>query len=108
MRVHWWKRGYKPGNLIIDEGWQQDYGMWSFDTGKFPNAKAMVDELHNMGFKVMLWVVPYISPDCNAYRELIADKAAKHCMRCKGRFNSNYELVERIQCDAGFLQPGRL
>ena len=77
------ERGYKPGNLIIDEGWQKDYGMWSFDTGKFPNAKAMVDELHGMGFKVMLWVVPFLSPDCNAYRELIADKEAKHCLRCK-------------------------
>ena len=57
------KNGFKPGILIIDEGWQKDYGDWSFDLCKFPNPKAMVDELHEMGFKVMLWVVPYVRCD---------------------------------------------
>lgn len=57
------KNGFKPGVLMIDEGWQKDYGNWTFDLCKFPDPKGMVDELHEMGFKVMLWVVPYVSCD---------------------------------------------
>jgi len=53
--------GFKPGILIIDEGWHRPYGDWSFDPAKFPTPKKMVDELHELGFKVMLWVVPYVS-----------------------------------------------
>ncbi len=57
------ENGFKPGILMIDEGWQKDYGNWSFDELKFPDPKGMVDELHKMGFKVMLWVVPYVRAD---------------------------------------------
>lgn len=52
--------GFVPGILIIDEGWQTGYGDWTFDKVKFPNPKEMVDELHALGFKVMLWIVPYV------------------------------------------------
>jgi alpha-glucosidase (family GH31 glycosyl hydrolase) len=55
--------GFKPGILIIDEGWQRQYGDWRFDNAKFPDPKSMVDELHALGFTVMLWVVPYVN--CN-------------------------------------------
>jgi alpha-glucosidase len=30
----------------------------------------MMDSLHAMGFKVMLWVCPFVSPDADVYREL--------------------------------------
>ena len=55
--------GYKPGILMIDEGWHVGYGTWEFDFHKFPDPKAMIDELHELGFTVMLWVVPYVTPD---------------------------------------------
>ncbi len=55
--------GYSGGVLMIDEGWHTRYGTWEFDFAKFPDPKAMVDELHSLGFKVMLWVVPFITPD---------------------------------------------
>ena len=54
------KHGFVPGVIMIDEGWQKDYGTWEFDGQKFPDPKAMVDELHAMGFRVMLWIVPYV------------------------------------------------
>ena len=57
------EHGYEPGVLMIDEGWHMRYGIWEFDTAKFPNPKAMVDELHAMGFTVMLWVVPAVTVD---------------------------------------------
>ena len=55
--------GYQPGILMIDEGWHVGYGTWEFDFHKFPDPKAMIDELHALGFRVMLWVVPYVTPD---------------------------------------------
>lgn len=61
--------GYKPGILIIDEGWHVHYGTWEFDLVKFPDPKAMVDELHALGFTVMLWVVPYVTADGRAFLE---------------------------------------
>ena len=55
--------GYKPGILIIDEGWHTRYGLWEFDLAKFPDPKGMIDELHSLGFTVMLWVVPFFTCD---------------------------------------------
>ena len=65
------QNGAHGGLFMIDAGWQQDYGMWRFHGG-FPDPAAMVRELHGMGFRVMLWLVPYISPDCEAFRFLRA------------------------------------
>lgn len=61
--------GYTPGILIIDEGWHIHYGVWEFDFVKFPDPKAMVDELHALGFTVMLWLVPYVTADGRAFLE---------------------------------------
>ncbi|MBQ8321103.1 MAG: glycoside hydrolase [Clostridia bacterium] len=57
------KNGYPAGIIMIDEGWHTRYGLWEFDFTKFPDPKAMVDELHALGFKVMLWVVPMVTAD---------------------------------------------
>ena len=64
--------GFPAGVLMIDDNWQEDYGKWNFHPGRFPNPKMMMDSLHNMGFKVMLWICPFISPDCDVYRQLDA------------------------------------
>lgn len=55
--------GFAPGVLMIDDTWQEDYGKWVFHPGRFPDPKKMMDELHKMGFKVMLWVCPFVSAD---------------------------------------------
>lgn len=59
-----------PGILMIDEGWSEDYGVFDFYPGRFQNPKKMVDELHSLGFTVMLWITPQISPDGNTFRKL--------------------------------------
>ncbi len=64
--------GLPPGILMIDDNWNRDYGNWEFDRAVFPDPKGMVDELHGMGFEVMLWSCPFISPDCANFRELEA------------------------------------
>ncbi len=62
--------GFPTGVLMIDDNWQKDYGDWDFRSDRFPNPKAMVDTLHAMGFKVMLWVCPFMSPDSKLSRDL--------------------------------------
>lgn len=58
------------GVLMIDDNWSKYYGGLDFDKEKFPDAKVMVDSLHEKGFKVMVWVCPFISPDSKEFREL--------------------------------------
>jgi alpha-glucosidase (family GH31 glycosyl hydrolase) len=66
--------GFDPGVLMIDEGWFKAYGVWDFDRARFPDPKAMMDELHHLGFKVMLWVCPYIRPDGQEFTVLMHDR----------------------------------
>lgn len=55
--------GLPSGVLMIDDTWQEAYGVWNFHPRRFSNPKTMIDELHTMGFKVMLWICPFVSPD---------------------------------------------
>jgi alpha-glucosidase len=55
--------GLPPGVIMIDDTWQEDYGLWQFHPGRFPNPKEMIVQLHKMGFKVMVWVCPFVSAD---------------------------------------------
>ena len=55
--------GLPPGIIMIDDTWQEDYGKWVFHPGRFPDPKAMCDQLHAMGFKLMLWICPFVSMD---------------------------------------------
>jgi alpha-glucosidase len=59
---------------MIDEGWFEEYGRWDFHPGRFPDPKGMMDELHGLGFEVMLWVCPYIRPDGQYFKELFLDE----------------------------------
>lgn len=62
--------GFPVGVIMIDDNWQERYGTWEFDCKKFSDPKGMIEKIHAMGFKVMLWMVPFISPDSPVYREL--------------------------------------
>jgi len=62
--------GYPPGVLMIDDNWQENYGVWEFSPRRFKDPKAMIKKLHDMGFQVMLWVCPFISPDSEVFRYL--------------------------------------
>ncbi|MCM0647318.1 glycoside hydrolase family 31 protein [Clostridium swellfunianum] len=78
--------GMPPGILIIDDNWQEDYGVWSFHPGRFPQPKAMIAKLHEMGFKVMLWICNFVSADSLTARTidklgyLVKNQAGKAAM----------------------------
>lgn len=60
--------GMPPGVLMIDDGWSDYYGKWTFNKDRFNDAEAMIQELTAKGFKVMVWVCPFITPDTPEYR----------------------------------------
>jgi alpha-glucosidase len=64
--------GFPAGVLMIDDNWQMDYGRWRFRPERFPDPRGMVDELHGLGFRVMVWGCPFVSPDSEIYRLLRA------------------------------------
>ncbi|MGC1903220.1 MAG: glycoside hydrolase family 36 protein [Candidatus Acidiferrum sp.] len=56
--------------VTLDDGWQNNYGDWQLDRKKFPRGdadiKAMVDRIHQEGFKAQLWWSPLSAvPDSN-------------------------------------------
>jgi len=67
-------QGFPPGVLMIDDNWQEYYGTWEFSGIRFRDPKGMVEKLHKMGFKVMLWLAPFMSADTPNFRELAAKK----------------------------------
>lgn len=64
------RAGLPKSCIIIDDGWMRGYGDWRFDESKFPNPRRAVDELHALGFKVMLWLVPFVDEDAPDYERL--------------------------------------
>jgi len=70
--------GLPPGVLMIDDRWSPAYGTWTFDPVTFPDPAEMVRTLHRLGFSVMLWLVPFVSPDTATFRSL---RSAGHLVR---------------------------
>ncbi|MBV2247280.1 MAG: glycoside hydrolase family 31 protein [Lentimicrobium sp.] len=64
------ENGFPTGVFMIDDLWQKYYGDFEFDAAKFPDPKGMIDHLHSKGFKIMLWLTPFISADSEEFRKL--------------------------------------
>ena len=69
--------GVPPGVLMIDDTWQFNYGVWDFDPRRFRDPKGMCDRLHAKGYKVVLWVCPFVSLDSQSYRDLTGHGRAR-------------------------------
>ncbi len=81
--------------VIIDDGWQTDdnnrgyefCGDWELATGKIPDMKALVDQLHAIGMKVMVWFsVPFVGIQSKVYERFlgmyVCDVAFAGRVRC--------------------------
>lgn len=68
------KNGFPTGVFMIDDIWSNYYGNFEFNPTTFPNPKEMIDTLHSKGFKVMLWLTPFVSADSKEFRELKRQK----------------------------------
>lgn len=54
------EHGLPTGILMIDDGWSPYYGKWQFRKDNFPEARKMIEELHKMGFQVIVWICPLL------------------------------------------------
>ncbi|GAA4610080.1 glycoside hydrolase family 31 protein [Actinoallomurus liliacearum] len=71
-----------PGHTIqLDDRWESNYGNLTFNTKTFPDARAMSDKIHAMGYDFGLWVTLWINLDSTNYQYavdhgyLLKDKA---------------------------------
>ena len=85
--------GLPPGVFMIDDTWQHAYGEWEFDARRFSDPKGMMDKLHKMGYKVLLWMCPFVGMDTPAYRRI--------------QFGKNPDDVRGWPTKGGFLTRSR-
>lgn len=64
------KHDFPVGVFMVDDNWQKYYGNFDFKPERFSDPKGMIEKLHAQGFKIMLWVCPFVSPDSPEFREL--------------------------------------
>ena len=108
--------------VTLDDGWQNNYGDWQLDPKKFPNGdadiKAMVERIHQEGFKAQLWWSPLSAvPDSKLLKDEpdLALENQDGSRRKISWWNSYYlcpansrvveyhkELVRKILVDWGF------
>nr|ADC97875.1 glycoside hydrolase family 31 isoform b [Chrysomela tremula] len=60
--------GYN-GQIEIDDKWETCYGSQEFDKEKFPDIVNTVKKVKEMGFRVTLWVHPFVNSDCQEISE---------------------------------------
>jgi len=58
---------FKNSQLEIDDDWEECYGSLKIDTEKFPDMKELINRLKEKGFRVTLWVHPFINKDCQPW-----------------------------------------
>ena len=64
-----------PCDVIhIDTGWfEKDWGCdFKFSATRFPELESMIKMLHEQGFHISLWQLPYFTPNNMYYKELIS------------------------------------
>ena len=108
--------------VTLDDGWQNNVGDWQLDPKKFPNGdadmKALVDRIHQEGFKAQLWWSPLSAvPDSELLKdhpdyELLNRDGSKRkvswwdsyylCPADKRVVEYHQALVKKILVDWGF------
>lgn len=67
------KNKFNNSQLEIDDNWETCYGSAEFNKSKFPNIAALTKSLKAKGFRVTLWIHPFINEGCQpAYNESLS------------------------------------
>lgn len=53
---------------LIDAGWETEYHTFKFDEGKYPDYKKMINDASKKGYKIVLWISPWIMSGTEAYK----------------------------------------
>ncbi|XP_046346310.1 myogenesis-regulating glycosidase-like [Haliotis rufescens] len=65
---------FSYSQIEIDDDWTPLYGDQEFDINKFPDPGKMIRTLNNMGFRVTVWVHPFMEVNSKAYKEAAREK----------------------------------
>eukprot|EP00094_Tigriopus_californicus_P007111 TCALIF_06846-PA protein Name:"Similar to Kiaa1161 Uncharacterized family 31 glucosidase KIAA1161 (Mus musculus)" AED:0.06 eAED:0.06 QI:229/0.25/0.2/1/0.5/0.4/5/0/668 len=62
--------GFENSQLEIDDNWESCYGDATFSTDlKFPDPSGMVSDLKAKGFRVTLWIHPFVNIECLSWTD---------------------------------------
>jgi len=61
--------GVPVGVIWIDRPWEKTYHDFTFNPTQFPDPQAMLDDLRQMGFRVVTWTAPYQTPASDVYAQ---------------------------------------
>lgn len=59
--------GFNDSQLEIDDLWETCYGSLEVDTNKFPNLTNLVQEVKALGYRVTIWIHPFINSNCEPW-----------------------------------------
>lgn len=58
------------GVYMMDGGYLNHMGSMSFETSLFPDPVAIFDQIHSYGWKSIIWMAYFVSPDSREYKKL--------------------------------------
>lgn len=99
----------KITHIIVDDGWQTDWGHWSAN-GKFPSGmKALADRIHAKGFKAGIWLAPLCAEACTPLYQLspecfLKDDEGHPYLMVEGIIRSFYCLDVSVDKTRAFLR----
>jgi len=47
------------GWIVLDASWYVAQGQWQADPARFPNMRQTIEQIHNAGLRVCLWMAPF-------------------------------------------------
>ncbi|XP_066944033.1 myogenesis-regulating glycosidase-like [Macrobrachium rosenbergii] len=61
------ENGFNNSQVEIDDNWETCHGNAEWNPETFPDPARLIDDLHNEGFRVTLWIHPFINDDCESF-----------------------------------------
>ncbi|XP_038221335.1 myogenesis-regulating glycosidase-like, partial [Zerene cesonia] len=59
--------GFPNAQFEIDDLWEVCYGSLTVNETKLPNFKQLIQDIKGLGFRVAIWVHPFINKDCEPW-----------------------------------------
>lgn len=59
--------GFNNSQFEIDDLWEVCYGSLTLNENVFPNFAELIQNLKSMGFRVTIWMHPFINKDCEPW-----------------------------------------
>jgi len=100
--------GVPLDGIILDwQSWED--GMWgqkTFDTSRFPDAKAMTDQLHRLGAHLMISIWPNMVEQCENHREMKANNGLFQHSEVYNAFSADARKLYWKQANEGLFSKG--